>query len=143
MNKEFAVREVNTYEIRTHLGPKRVEVFTKVGTHTVDIPDEVLKQSEDVDDSTQDVIVEGEGTVIAQGQDGNYYPQPVRFPFDSDVTDYQTAFERFDDALKAEVRRREEEAREAQSQVKPATEDDLKEVEKIRDGGSNDGILRP
>ncbi len=62
----------------------------------------------------------------AQGNQGN--PMPIEFRFDDSVSTVREAFAQFQDALTAEVERRQQAAREQQRNIKQASPEETKKI---------------
>lgn len=133
MQMQLAIREVETYEVRSFTGPKRVTIHTKIGYHNEEVNEEIhehIKNLDNLDDFTnREVIVEGTGVVVIDVQ-GQRYPQAIQFVFPEDVTDKETAFERFDECMQDEISRRQEEEKQAQKEnlIQTATQADLDQI---------------
>lgn len=141
MKLEFAVRKVETFEIRTPIGPKRIVIHTKVDTVEDEVPDEIATEIKDVPDFNDlDVIIEGVGVVLVSAQNGQRFPQPVQFRFPDDVNTKEDAFARFDECMRAEIERQQEEERKSEQSIQTANEMDLEALNSLL--GEN-GIITP
>jgi hypothetical protein len=137
MQKSFSIYKTDSFQVRTPIGLREVNVHKKVGELSEEVPDQIAAEIDKIWHFNADLVVEGTGQILVQTPQG-VYPQPITFVFDLDVQDAKTAYARFNEHMEKELNRlRAEQKKES---IVKASEGDLKAIDRM---AAKSGLIVP
>jgi len=120
---KYSIRKMTSYELETHEGLKRVDVWTNDKEIELEVDDEIVEKAKAVGyaPSTGDSY-EGTGHIMVSMGPGSpqSVPHEIRFPIEG-VSSVEEAFHKYNEAAEAHMeklqKKQEEMMAEAQSQI--------------------------
>ncbi len=136
MKKSYPIRKLETIEVRSPSGIKRIDMYTKFSDIEEDVSDELIKESENVDDFINPILYEGMTHILVDMGGGQVNPQPFKFKI-TDVDSITEAIDKFDESANKAFEEYKAEREKMENQIITADSLDIPNLNDMDSDNSN------